>query len=211
MENLGLPKSVKVVAVSKTQPVEKIKLLYNQGQRIFAENYVQEALAKTLELKDLNIQWHFIGTLQKNKVKNVVGAFDLIHSVDSLGLAEVISKIAGQKNLVQKILLQINLSGEESKGGFDVIALDDVLPRIVSLPNISVVGFMTMPPLFDDSEHVRPFFKELHQLLTKYQKRYPGLTELSMGTSHDYPVAVEEGATMIRIGTLLFGERSKKN
>jgi pyridoxal phosphate enzyme (YggS family) len=208
---INVPKSTRLVAVSKLQPPEKIRALYDEGQRIFAENYVQEALTKIETLKDLSeIQWHFIGSLQKNKVKMVIGNFELIHSVDSFGLAEVISKIAGQRNVTQRILMQVNLSGEESKGGFDPLEVAEALPNIAALPNTLLTGFMTMPPLFDDAEKSRPFFKELCQLKEKYKKTYPSLTELSMGTSHDYSVAVEEGATLIRIGTLLFGERPKK-
>jgi pyridoxal phosphate enzyme (YggS family) len=208
------PESLNILAVSKLQPVEKIKILYEKGQRHFAENYVQEALQKQESLKDFEIQWHFIGTLQKNKANLVVGKFALIHSVDSLELARIISQQAQKSNFRQKILLQVNLAQEFTKGGFSRDTLKAHWPEIVLLPGLEITGLMTMPPLTENPEDVRPFFRDLSglrlELMPQTSSQHP-LRELSMGTSHDYHVAIEEGATIVRLGTILFGERPKKN
>ncbi len=206
--------SLKVLAVSKLQPIQKIRNLSEKGHRLFGENYVQEALLKQDLLKDLDIDWHLIGTLQKNKVKLVVGKFELIHSVDSFELAQAISNQALKIKTLQKILLQINLAQEVSKGG---LSREDLLRQwgeISTLSGIEITGLMTMPPLSDDPEEVRPYFRELSKIQTeliKYNSGRHPLRELSMGTSHDYHVAIEEGATIVRLGTILFGERPRKN
>ncbi len=200
-----------ILAVSKLQSVEKIRQLHSQGQRLFGENYVQEALDKLDQLKDLSdIQWHFIGRLQKNKVKFVVGHFHLIHSVDSFELAQVISRKAQETGGRQKILLQLNLADEASKGGFSEGILESSISDLASLSGIEICGLMTMPPLFENPEEARPFFKKLFNIRNQYSSRLPQLTHLSMGTSSDYLVAAEEGATLVRLGTILFGERPVK-
>lgn len=205
----------KVLAVSKLQSLEKIRDLYLQGQRQFGENYVQEALDKFTVLSDLpEIEWHFIGHLQKNKIKYILGKFNLIHSIDSFALLENISKQCVEKNLNQNVLLQINIAHEDSKGGFDERELQDHWTQITSLKNIKICGFMTMPPLTENPELVRPYFRRLKELQILLKQKtdltiHP-LDQLSMGTSGDYPVAVEEGATIIRLGTILFGERPRK-
>lgn len=193
----------RVLAVSKLQPIEKIKSLYNEGQIDFGENYVQEALDKIERLKDLKIQWHLIGPLQKNKVKFLNQNFAYIHSVDSLKLAEKISEHAVKNNFIQKCFIQINLSGESSKSGYSKEPFLADWTKLRQLTGIEVVGLMTMPPLENNPEKNRAFFKEL-----KYIGDTLGLKEFSMGTSHDYQIALEEGATWIRLGTMLFGERS---
>jgi pyridoxal phosphate enzyme (YggS family) len=203
--------NARLVAVSKTQPASKIRALAAQGQKIFAENYVQEALPKVKELADLGLEWHFIGRLQKNKAKQVVGVFDLIHSVDSLELAEVINRIAEEKGLTQRVLLQLNLASEESKGGFSRVEFSEKVAALKDLKNLQIEGLMTMPPLFEDPERSRPYFQELRELEKKYAKDFPLLYELSMGTSGDFEIALEEGATLVRLGTLVFGERPAKN
>ena len=203
----SLPPETKIVAVSKLQSVEKIRELYSQGQRLFAENYVQEALEKQAHLKDLAIQWHFIGRLQKNKAKSVVGNFSLIHSVDSLELAEVINRKAQEKSIVQKILIQLNLADEETKGGFSEENFASLVQALKAFKSIQIQGFMTMPPLFENPEQTRIFFTKLNDLRKVYSSHFPFLSELSMGTSSDFRVAAEEGATLIRLGTILFGER----
>ncbi len=194
-----------LLAVSKLQPNEKIRTAAQEGQIHFGENYVQEALTKQNELKDLKIHWHFIGHLQKNKVKQIVGKFDLIHSVDSIALAQKISSVASDLNITQNILLQINLANEDSKGGFSSQELVSAMEQIQDLPHIKVAGLMTMPPLFEDSELCRPYFQQLKALADQFQ-----LEHLSMGTSSDYRIALEEGATWVRLGTVLFGERPPK-
>lgn len=195
----------KLLAVSKLQPVEKIKALYSEGQRDFAENYVQEALQKIEELKDFDIRWHLIGPLQKNKVKYLKKNFFCIHSVDSIELAVRISEASLALNHVQKVFIQVNVSGEASKSGYGVKNLLQDWEKLTNLKGISVDGLMTMPPLENIPEKNRVFFKELKYIGIKLN-----INEYSMGTSHDYQIALQEGATWIRLGTMLFGERQQK-
>jgi pyridoxal phosphate enzyme (YggS family) len=200
-----LPSTAKIVAVSKKQNEKKIRELFDQGQRIFAENYVQEALLKQFILGYLiGTEWHFIGKLQKNKVKLIVGKFSLIHSVDSLDLAELIGKKSHEAGLTQKILLQINLAEEATKGGFSKSEFLEKIDSIKKIQGLEVVGLMTMPPLFENPEAAKPYFLELKSLADQHH-----LKELSMGTSTDYQVAAKCGATLVRLGTILFGERTK--
>ncbi|MFP5518542.1 MAG: YggS family pyridoxal phosphate-dependent enzyme [Bdellovibrionia bacterium] len=205
----------KIVAVSKLQSLEKIESLYQQGQRDFAENYVQEGIEKLDAFTThQDIQWHFIGHLQRNKVRSIIGKFTLIHSVDSWRLLETISRVAGELNCEQKILIQINIAKEESKGGFAVEELQEQWAKIIELPHIKIMGFMTMPPLCDNPEENRPHFKKLRELSNQFRAQtnlnHHPLVELSMGTSHDFKVAIEEGASLVRLGTILFGERTAK-
>jgi hypothetical protein len=208
--------TTKLIAVSKLQPVQKIRELYETGQRQFGENYIQEALLKFEELKDLNdIEWHLIGNLKKNKVKNIIGKFHLIQSVDSLELAQVLSKQCETKKIQQKILIQTNIAAEESKTGFSEASLKQAWPEITKLPNLQIMGLMTMPPLTENTEEARPHFRQLREL-RDYLKTFTNIskhpmTELSMGTSHDYLIAIKEGSTMVRLGTILFGERPSKS
>lgn len=202
-----LPKTCRIIAVSKLQPTAKIRELYLEGQHSFAENYVQEAKQKQNELQDLKIEWHFIGKLQKNKIKDVAGKFSYLHSIESLELAEQINKKMQNLNLKQKVFLQLNLADEETKNGFTERQFHEQLEKISQLPNLEICGLMTMPPLFEDPELARPYFKKLRVLRDQYQSKYPNLAELSMGTSSDFLVAAQEGASMIRLGTILFGER----
>lgn len=195
----------KLLAVSKLQTIEKIKSLYTEGQRDFAENYIQEALDKIEQLKDLKINWHFIGSLQKNKVKFLKKNFEFIHSVDSVELAKKISEFAVKGNHIQKVFIQINVAEEGSKSGFSISEFEKSWTELSSLPGIQVVGLMTMPPLENEPEKNRVFFKKL-----KYIGNKCNLHEFSMGTSHDYQIALQEGATWIRLGTMLFGQREQK-
>ncbi len=206
--------NTKILAVSKLQPTQKIRDLHQEGQRLFGENYVQEALTKQSELADLSntadsqIQWHLIGHLQSKKLNQVLGRFELIHSMDSLELLEKMNRKCQELSLKQKVLLQVNLAKEETKGGFLESELDQVLPKLKVLHSIQVCGLMTMPPLFEEANLSRPFFKRLFQINSQIIQDFPNSTELSMGTSSDFLVAAEEGATIVRIGTILFGERS---
>lgn len=193
----------KLLAVSKLQPTEKIEALYAEGQRDFAENYVQEALDKIEKLKNLSIQWHLIGPLQKNKVKFLKKNFAYIHSVDSLELAQKIAKAAVEIGHVQKVFIQLNLSGETTKSGYTPESFKLDWPLLQNLVGLEIVGLMTMPPLENNSEKNRAFFKQLKYIGTELH-----LHEYSMGTSQDYRVALQEGATWIRLGTILFGERT---
>lgn len=199
-----------LLAVSKLQPNEKIRELYAQGQRHFAENYMQEATQKIQELKDLKIHWHLIGHLQKNKVKFLSFHFDRIHSVDSLSIAEAINRKASETGLKQKLLLQVNFANEKSKEGFSRSELDNCLDSLKNLDSIDLVGVMCMPPLSESAEDSRPYFKQARELRDQLKKQFINMQELSMGTSSDYLVAAEEGATWLRLGTVLFGERSAK-
>lgn len=204
----------RILAVSKLQPIEKIRSLYNLGQRDFGENYVQEANLKMEALKDLkDLKWHLIGHLQKNKVKLSVGRFDLIHSVDSLELAQAIQKQAEALQVTQKILLEVNLGGEKSKTGFTLEQLKKDFSALCALANLRIEGLMTMPPLSDNPESARAYFRELKKLQMDLKSISPpqiSLRELSMGTSGDFAVALQEGATIVRLGTILFGERATK-
>ena len=199
-----------ILAVSKLQSIEKIKDLHQQGQTHFAENYVQEAVGKISELKNLNINWHFIGHLQKNKIKNVLGLFRSIQSTDSLELAQAINRKAETMGHKERLLLQVNFAGEASKEGFAPSQLESVIPEIKNLKFVDIVGVMTMPPLTENPETSRPFFSQARKLCEELKSDFPLSKELSMGTSSDYLVAAEEGATWVRLGTLLFGERPKK-
>lgn len=202
---LSLNKSQNILAVSKKQPIEKIIELHQLGQLDFGENYIQEALEKIEKLKDLNIKWHLIGPLQSNKVKFLKKNFEYIHSVDSLRLAQQINDKAAAIDYIQKIFLQINIAKENTKSGFTVEEFKSTWTELKKLANIKIVGLMTMPPLEASESELRIYFRELKSLADEY-----GLHELSMGTSHDYIIALEEGATWIRLGTILFGERQQK-
>lgn len=195
-----------LIAVSKLQSIEKIRDAYKRGITQFGENYLQEVHPKMIQLSDLKIKWHMIGNIQKNKVKLVVGFFEYLHTVDSLELATKINALANEKKIIQKILIQVNLSKEVSKNGIDSSELEKLVNNISKLPNLKLEGLMTMPPLFSDSELSRPYFRNLKNLANSLN-----LPELSMGTSSDYKVALSEGATMIRVGSLLFGERPRKH
>ena len=203
----GLPTTCRILAVSKRQPNEKIRQLNQEGQLLFGENYVQEAKQKQLELSELQLQWHFIGSLQKNKAKDVIGTFDLIHSIDSIALAETLNRRLEGHARKQKILIQLNLADESSKGGFSLGEFEKNFDSLQSFQNLEISGLMTMPPLFEDPELSRPYFKKLRTLRDELQKKMASMQELSMGTSSDYLVAADEGATLVRLGTVLFGAR----
>jgi len=197
---------VKLVAVSKTVDQGRIKEAWHAGQHIFGENYLQEAKAKIAALGP-GPAWHFIGHLQSNKAKAAVELFGLIHGVDRLKLAQALEKAAAQMGKVQEILIQVNLAGEESKSGTSPEAAAGLLQEIGQLPHLRVKGLMTMPP-FLDPEEVRPYFRALRELRDRLEQLDLGkLPELSMGMSGDYEVAVEEGATLVRVGTAIFGRR----
>lgn len=193
-----------LLAVSKLQSTEKIRRLHSEGQRDFGENYIQEALQKIEDLKDLQIHWHLIGPIQKNKVKFLKKNFEYIHSLDSVELAQKISEKALEISHQQKVFIQVNLSGEASKSGFSLDEFKTVWPTLNKLSGLKIVGLMTMPPLENEPENNRLIFRELKKL-----GQSVNLNEFSMGTSHDYKVAIEEGATWIRLGTVLFGDRIK--
>jgi pyridoxal phosphate enzyme (YggS family) len=200
------PGQVHLVAVSKTIPLEIIREAVAAGQRLFGENYLQEARGKVEALGEA-ASWHFIGHLQSNKAKAAVELFELTHGVDRLKLAQALNAAAAQMGKVQKILMQINLAGEASKSGASPEAAPQLLRQIGQLPHLRVLGLMTMPP-FLEPEAVRPYFRALRELRDRLQDLSgQPLPELSMGMSGDFEVAIEEGATLVRVGTAIFGSR----
>ena len=203
---------VTLIDVSKTKPIEMLKEAYDAGERDFGENYVQELLDKIPQMPE-DVRWHMIGHLQTNKVKYIVGKVFLIHSVDTLHLAQAISKESVKKDVVTHILVEINVAGEESKfGTSDMSANLEMIKDIFKLPNIVIKGLMTSAPYTEDPETNRDYFKQLYEFANKEAKDYiEGTAILSMGMTGDYVVAVEEGATMVRVGTGIFGERDYSN
>lgn len=197
---------VKLVAITKTVDVDLIREAADAGVRIFGENYVQEAREKIAAIgKD--VEWHMTGHLQKNKARDAVNLFSMVQTIDTLGLAEELDKRAGAAGKVILGLIEVNLGEEISKSGVSKDELVPFLNSIKGLKNISIRGLMAIPPFFDEPEKVRPYFKALRELRDRANAEGFSLSELSMGMSHDFEVAVEEGATMVRIGTAIFGER----
>jgi pyridoxal phosphate enzyme (YggS family) len=202
------PKEVTLLGATKTVPPEVIRTFYRCGLKVFGENRAQEFLRKYEALADLSIDWHFIGRLQSNKVKYIMGKVSLIHSLDRESLADEIQKRAQRAGVVQDVLVEVNLGGEETKGGVDPAGLKGLVEYVLNKPNIKVLGLMAIPPYREDPEEVRPYFAKLRNLKEELEREFGlDLPHLSMGMSHDFEVAVEEGATIVRIGTLLFGER----
>ncbi|MBT1075200.1 YggS family pyridoxal phosphate-dependent enzyme [Geobacter grbiciae] len=203
------PESVRLVAVSKTKPAEAVEDAARAGQRLFGENYVQEFTAKAGEVRE-PVEWHFIGALQSNKVRQIAGLVTMIHSVDRLSLAQEIERQWAKLDTTCDVLIQVNIAGEATKSGTTAGELLTLVREVALLPHLRVRGLMTMPPFFDDPEGARPYFRELKRLAGVVAAAgIPGVVmdELSMGMSGDFEAAVEEGATLVRIGTSLFGER----
>ena len=202
--------SIHLIAVSKTMPAEVVKEAIEAGVTDLGENYIQEARDKVITLATSDVNWHYIGHLQSNKAKYAVRLFDLIHSVDSLKLARELNKYAQNNDKIQSILVQVNVAREDTKSGIYVENTIELLKNISQLENISVRGLMTMPPFFNAPEKVRPFFAALRKLRDEIRAEgIPNIAmdELSMGMTGDFEAAIEEGATMVRIGTAIFGER----
>ena len=204
------PAEIRLVAVSKTVSAENIQQAIAAGVTMLGENYVQEARNKIARIGK-QVEWHFIGHLQSNKARYAVDLFSMIHSVDRLSLAEELDQAANKHGKIVPILIQVNISGEESKSGINPQETLQLLKRIAGLQHLSIQGLMTMPPWFEDPEDARPYFIALRKLRDKLSReKMPGiaLQELSMGMSGDFEVAIEEGATLVRIGTAIFGPRS---
>jgi pyridoxal phosphate enzyme (YggS family) len=204
------PAAIRLVAVSKTMSTESIQEAIATGVTILGENYVQEARNKIARIGK-QVTWHFIGHLQSNKAKYAVDLFSMVHSIDRLSLAEDLEKEANKQGKILPVLIQVNISGEESKSGIDPQETLQLIERIAGLQHLSVKGLMTMPPWFEDPENARPYFIALRKLREELaNKKIPGvsLQELSMGMSGDFEVAIEEGATLVRIGTAIFGPRN---
>jgi pyridoxal phosphate enzyme (YggS family) len=208
------PFDVNLIAVTKTVGIDKIKEAIEWGLRVFGENKVQEAKEKIehcrIHITDCEIEWHLVGHLQRNKAKTAVQLFDMIHSLDSIGLAEDINKQAEKAGKIQRVLIQVKLSEEETKHGVSKKGLMDLVKTVSEMKNLKLEGLMTMPQFFDKAEMARPFFRELRELRDNAEKSGYQLPELSMGMTNDFEVAIEEGATMVRVGTAIFGERIKK-
>jgi len=203
------PRGIKLVAVTKTVTVQSIREAVAAGAMIFGENYVQEARTKIEEIGNSGIQWHFIGHLQTNKAAHAVRLFDLIHAVDSLTLARELDKRAGAAGKTIDCLIEVNLSQEASKFGISKERTPELAHALKDLKNISLKGLMTMPPYTDDPEAARPYFIALRELREEIAGSGTPLPELSMGMSTDFEKAIEEGATIVRVGRAIFGERSE--
>lgn len=203
------PASVRLVAVSKTKPAAAVDEAARAGQLLFGENYVQELVAKAREVVQ-PVEWHFIGHLQSNKVRQIAGLVTMIHSVDRLSLAEEIDRQWGKLGRECPVLVEVNIACEATKCGTSTTELFDLVRRVAALPHLRVRGLMTMPPFFDDPEGARPYFRELRRLAAEIAAAgipRVEMTELSMGMSGDFEVAIAEGATLVRVGSAIFGER----
>ena len=203
------PEEVTLVAVSKTVPIELVRIAYNLGVTNFGENRVQEALPKIAVFHPAGVRWHMIGHLQSNKAGKVVGSFDCVQSVDTLHVAQALNRHAGEKSIRLPVLLQVNVSGEASKEGMSLAEAPEVARQIIALPHIEVQGLMTIAPLGADPEEVRPVFRGLRSLRDQLSSKLPlcSWQHLSMGMTDDYRIAITEGATIVRIGRAIFGER----
>jgi pyridoxal phosphate enzyme (YggS family) len=196
-----------LVAITKTHPADKVREAIDAGQNLFGESRVQEARAK-IPLLPSNLRWQFVGHLQKNKVRHALPLFELFHSVDSFALAREMNRVADEDGMYPRVLLEVNVSGEGSKFGFDPGTLRVEFEPLLDLHRLSVEGLMTIPPLSMEPEMSRKFFVQLRELRDALEKEFTvKLPHLSMGMTNDFPIAVEEGATLVRVGTAIFGER----
>jgi len=200
---------IQLIAISKTHDAEKVRAAYGAGQTLFGESRVQEARAKIPELPS-NLRWHFVGHLQKNKIRHALPLFELFHSVDSLALAQEMSRIADEEGMHPRVLLEVNVAGEASKFGFARTALRGEMEQLLALRRLTIEGLMTIPPLASEAEASRTFFVQLRELRDGLESEFQmKLPRLSMGMTNDFAIAVEEGATLVRVGTAIFGERSR--
>ena len=202
---------VELVAITKTHPAEKVRKAIEAGQTLFGESRVQEARTKIPELPS-NVRWHFVGHLQKNKIRHALPLFELFHGVDSLALAQEMDRIGEEEGLHPRVLLEVNVTGEGSKFGFSPENLRAEMELLLELPRLSILGLMAIPPLAEQAEASRKYFAELRELRDRLQTEFRvDLAQLSMGMTHDFPIAVGEGATLVRVGTAIFGERTRRN
>lgn len=200
---------VELVAISKTHDAERVREAHDAGQSLFGESRVQEARAKIPDLPS-SLRWHFVGHLQKNKIRHALPLFELLHSVDSLELARDIDRIAQEEGLDPRVLLEVNVAGEGSKFGFPPDKLRDEMESLLSLGRLSVEGLMALPPIAPEAEASRKFFVQLRELRDALETQFHvKLPQLSMGMTNDFMIAIEEGATLVRVGTAIFGERRR--
>jgi pyridoxal phosphate enzyme (YggS family) len=201
---------IDLVAITKTHPAEKVREAVEAGHTLFGESRVQEARAK-IPLLPSSLRWHFVGHLQKNKIRHALPLFELFHSIDSLALAQEMNRIANEEGMHPRVLLEVNVAGEGSKFGFDPTVLRSELEQLLALPRLTIEGLMTIPPLAPEAEASRKFFVQLRELRDGLENEFQiKLPHLSMGMTNDFTVAAEEGATLVRVGTAIFGERSKR-
>jgi PLP dependent protein len=204
------PNDIELVAIAKTHPAESVREAIEAGQTLFGESRVQEARAKIPELPS-NCRWHFVGHLQKNKARQALPLFEMIHSVDSLALAQDINRIAEEEGLYPRVLLEVNVAGEGSKFGFAHDDLRESMEALLGLMRLSIDGLMCIPPVAVEPEDSRKFFVEVRELRDSLENEFNmKLPQLSMGMTQDFAIAIEEGATLVRVGTAIFGERTKK-
>jgi pyridoxal phosphate enzyme (YggS family) len=206
------PDEVTLIAVSKTFDAATVQQAVAAGARDLGENRVQEAATKVGVVKADGLRWHLIGHLQSNKVRLAVQTFDVIHTIDSVELAQRLDRISGEEERQLEVLVQVDLGQEAAKTGADETELAAIIETLDAARHLSLKGLMTLPPLFDDAEQARPFFRRLREIRDQLNQHRPlerRLAELSMGMSHDFLVAIEEGATMVRVGTAIFGARTK--
>jgi PLP dependent protein len=202
-------RDIELVAITKTHDAEKVRAAYEAGQSLFGESRVQEARAKIPELPS-NSRWHFVGHLQKNKIRHALPLFELIHSVDSLALAQDANRIAEEEGMHPRVLLEVNVAGEGSKFGFKPETLRTEMETLLALDRLSIEGLMTIPPLAPEAEVSRKYFIKLRELRNALEKEFRAkLPHLSMGMTNDFVIAIEEGATLVRVGTAIFGERKR--
>ena len=203
------PDDIELVAISKTHDAEKVHKAYEAGQILFGESRVQEARAK-IPLLPSGLRWHFVGHLQKNKIRHALPLFELFHSVDSLALAQEMNRIANEDGMHLRVLLEVNVAGEGSKFGFKAETIRAEMELLLALPRLSIEGLMIIPPVAEEAEASRKYFVRLRELRAVLEKEFDvKLPHLSMGMTNDFPIAVEEGATLVRVGTAIFGERSR--
>jgi pyridoxal phosphate enzyme (YggS family) len=201
---------IELVAITKTHPAEKVREAVEAGHSVFGESRVQEARAKIPELPS-NLRWHFVGHLQKNKIRHALPLFELFHGVDSLALAQEMNRIAAEDGERPRLLLEVNVAGEGSKFGFKAETLRAEIGSLLALPRLLIEGLMCIPPLAEEAEVSRKFFVQLRELRDSLEKEFDvTFPHLSMGMTQDFSIAVEEGATLVRVGTAIFGERPKR-
>jgi len=201
---------IELVAITKKHPAEKVREAVEAGHTLFGESRVQEARAKIPELPS-NLRWHFVGHLQKNKIRHALPLFELFHGVDSLALAQEVDRIAADEGEHPRVLLEVNVAGEGSKFGFKAETLRAEIGSLLALPRLSIEGLMCIPPLTEEAEASRRFFVQLREMRNSLEKEFDvKFPHLSMGMTQDFWIAVEEGATLVRVGTAIFGERPKR-
>ena len=201
---------IELVAITKKHPAEKVREAVGAGHTLFGESRVQEARAKIPELPS-NLRWHFVGHLQKNKIRHALPLFELFHGVDSLALAQEVDRIAADEGEHPRVLLEVNVAGEGSKFGFKAETLRAEIGSLLALPRLSIEGLMCIPPLTEEAEASRRFFVQLREMRNSLEKEFDvKFPHLSMGMTQDFWIAVEEGATLVRVGTAIFGERPKR-